>query len=216
MTLQVVLPFLSKEQFELYLRCLLQLCQVGRANTVLYYDNSKNELLFANFCINRVVMFMGQMNLTTILKLSVRHGSSQNLPSTINYTPANNKRYNETLTFNMVMPGNESNCFHIRLFLAIYSALYLKLHIAWPVNDGRYAKRFGSALYSIQFLSVLRKHLVICHFSSFRFFLFISLFIINQQTSHDSCIFNHMRFHWLPSIGKPRVTPISSAKTAES
>ena len=171
----------------MYLLNLLQLCQVSRANTV-YYDYSKNELLFANFCINRVVMFMGQMNLTTILKLSVRYGSSQNLPSTINYTPENNKRYNETLTFNMVMPGNESNCFHIRLFLAITSALYLMLHIAWPVNDGRYAKRFGSALYSIQFWSVLRKHLVIGHFSLFSFF---------------------SAFHWSSSIGKPRMTPVS-------
>ena len=27
---------------------------------------------------------------------------------------------------------------------------------------------------------------------------------------------NHMRFHWSPSIGKPRMTPVSFAKPTES
>ena len=52
-----------------------------------------------------------------------------------------------------------------------------------------------SALYSVQIVPVLRKHLVNGQFSLFRLF---------------------SAFHWSPSISKPHMTPVSFVKTEES
>ena len=51
-------------------------------------------------------------------------------------------------------------------------------------------------IYSIQFLSVLRKHLVIGHFNLSSIFL--------------------SAFHWLPSIGKLYMIQVSDVRTTES
>ena len=67
------------------------------------------------------------------------------------------------------------------------------VEIARPENVGREAKILVSALYTIQLLSVLRKHIVLGRFSFvflfFQFFFLCFLLVtINRQTSYGSGI----------------------------
>ena len=80
-----------------------------------------------------------------------------------------------------------------------------------PDNVCRYAKIVVSALYSVQLLSVSRKHLVIV-----QFYLCFSLVTINRQTSYGYGILRQDYGITRGFIGKPRMTPISSVKTTDS
>ena len=74
-----------------------------------------------------------------------------------------------------------------------------------------------SALYSINLLSLLRKHPVAGQLS------FSQLFIAHHQSANSVCLRysswrlqNDTRPHWSPSTGKPHMIPVSFVKTAES
>ena len=79
--------------------------------------------------------------------------------------------------------------------------------IARPVNEGD-SQNLWSTLYSIQLLSVLRKHLVIGQFNFSSVFLCFSLVTINWQTSYDSCVLRQDYGIWSPLIGTPRMSPV--------
>ena len=79
--------------------------------------------------------------------------------------------------------------------------------------------RYKTGLYrkAVQVYDILW-HLVIDQFSLLSF----SLHFIGHNQSADlvrlrysSSLRNHMRFHWSPSVGKLRSTPVSSVKTTE-
>ena len=88
-----------------------------------------------------------------------------------------------------------------------------------PDNVGRYAIILTRGLYSIQLTSALRKHLDIGQFSLFSFNAFPWSPSIGKPRMTPVSFVKTTEsyvFRWSPSVGKPRMTPVSSVRTTES
>ena len=85
------------------------------------------------------------------------------------------------------MPFGKSRQIYVIGLKIILRGVGANIIIAWPVNVGDFQKLW-SELYSIQLLSVLRKHLVIGQFNFCSVFLCFSLVTLNRHTFYDSGI----------------------------